>query len=57
MVAAGDFEDPDAIVAMIKQHMGKCRAPDRPAETIPRSADQPHCNVGLLRSKDVKLLA
>ena len=36
VVAVGDFEDPDAIVAMIKQHMGKCKAPDQPAEDIPR---------------------
>ena len=36
VVAIGDFDDVDAVVAMIKQHMGKCEAPNRPAEPIPR---------------------
>ena len=35
-VAVGDFEDQDAIVAMDKQHMGKCKASDQPGEAIPR---------------------
>ena len=43
VVAAGDFEDPDVVVAMIKQHMDKCKVPGQIAEAIPRWAVLTNC--------------
>ena len=36
VIAVGDFEDIQAVVGMIEQRLGKCRAADTEAEKIPK---------------------
>ena len=36
VIAVGDFADPQAVVGMIEQRLGKCRAADDEAQQIPK---------------------
>lgn len=36
VIAVGDFEDDQAVVSMIEQRLGKCKAADAEAKQVPK---------------------